>query len=102
LRYRMSWVWNQNLANPYFSFDGREDDLAWCSSKESGELRCTVELDRMIDSGVTDYRIALGLKQAIEKNPRIKSEGQALLKEAADEKTDPDTWRLKVGNLLEK
>jgi hypothetical protein len=106
LKYRMMWVWNQNLANPYFAFDAREDDLAWCSSLENADLRCTVDLDRVIDRGITDYRIALTLKHQLEKNQHLsaeqKAEGKALLKETASDQTDPDAWSLRVGNYLEK
>jgi hypothetical protein len=106
LRYRMIWAWNVNSANPYFSLDGREDDIAWCSSLMDGDLQCTVELDRVYDAGVTDYRIALALKHALATRtalaPALKAEGQKLLGEARDEHVDPDKWRAKVGELLER
>jgi hypothetical protein len=63
-------------------------------------------LDRVIDRGITDYRIALTLKHQLEKNQHLsaeqKAEGKALLKETASDQTDPDAWSLRVGNYLEK
>jgi hypothetical protein len=105
LRYRMMWVWNQNLANPFFAFDGREDDLGWCSSLENGKLRCSVESDRVIEQGLQDYRVALSLKHLLEKKPHLnankKSQGLKLLKESQSEKVDSDAWTLQVGEYLE-
>ncbi|MFI5349314.1 MAG: hypothetical protein ACHQ2Z_07205, partial [Elusimicrobiota bacterium] len=106
LRYRALWVWNQNLSNPYFDFDGRENDAAWCSSTSGGRLRCSVELDRVIERGLTDYRVALGLKRTLEERrdltPAQQAEGRDLIKEAQSDGVDADAWLLKAGEYQEK
>ncbi|MFI5361854.1 MAG: hypothetical protein ACHQ49_07785 [Elusimicrobiota bacterium] len=106
MRYRLMWVWNQNLSNPYFDFDSRESDAAWCSSTSDARLRCSVDLDRTVDRGLADYRVALGLKRALEErkdlSPARKSQGLDLLKEAQAEGVDADAWLLKAGEFQEK
>ena len=106
LRYRMMWVWNQNLGNPYFDFDGRENDAAWCSSLAGGRLRCSVEMDRVIDRGIADYRVALRLKRILDErkdlNPAQKIQGLELIKEAQSDGVDADAWLLKAGAYQEK
>ena len=105
MRYRLSWVWNQNLGNPYFDFDGRENDAAWCSSTADARLRCSVELDRVIDRGITDYRVALGLKKVLEERTDLdqaqKLRGLDLLKEAQSDEVNSDVWLLKAGEFQE-
>jgi hypothetical protein len=105
LRYRLLWAWNQNLANPYFDFDAREGDAAWCASTADARLRCTVDLDRVIDRGLTDYRAALGLARVLEERkdltPAQRSRGLELLKEAETDGADPDAWLAKAGEFQE-
>ena len=104
LRGRFLWSWNQNASNPYFAFDGREDDYAWCSSTLEGKLRCSVELDRVVDRGLTDYRVALTLKRALAR-PQLtedhRFDGLTILNAATDEKVDPDAWLEKAAAYLE-
>ena len=89
-----------------FDFDSRENDAAWCSSTASGRLRCSVELDRIIDRGLTDYRVALALKRILEArkamNQAQKIQGVDLLKEALSNEVDADDWLLKAGEYQEK
>ena len=105
LRYRLLWVWNQNMGNPFFDFDGRENDAAWCSSTSDERLRCTIELDRVIDRGLTDYRAALGLRRLLDERkdlaPARRMEGEALLREAETDGTDPDAWLSKAAEYQE-
>jgi hypothetical protein len=106
LRYRLLWVWNQNLGNPYFDFDGRENDAAWCASTADERLRCSVELDRVVDRGLTDYRVALGLKRVLDERTDLsraqREQGLDLLKEAQSEDADADAWLLKAGEYQER
>jgi hypothetical protein len=106
LRYRLLWVWNQNMGNPFFDFDGRENDAAWCSSTADARLRCTVELDRVVERGITDYRVALGLKRVLEERRGLsqgqRTQGQALLQEAQSEDVDADAWLTKTAEYQEK
>ncbi len=106
VRYRLLWIWNQNMGNPYFDFDGREGDAAWCSSTTDAQLRCSVELDRTVIRGLTDYRVALGLKRTLEErkdlDEALKLEGQALLKEAQSDGVNSAAWLLKAGEYQEK
>ena len=106
LRYRLLWTWNANSSNPYFDFDGRESDLAWCSSTADARLRCSVEYDRVVDRGLTDYRVALGLKRLLDErkdlSPEQAAQGRNLLKEALSEGTSGDAWISKAGEYQEK
>ncbi len=106
LRYRLLWVWNQNMGNPYFDFDGREGDAAWCSSTADARLRCSVELDRVVDRGLTDYRVALGLKRLLEErkdlSPSQRARGLELLKEARSDDVNADAWLAEAGEYQEK
>jgi hypothetical protein len=106
MRYRLLWAWNQNLANPYFDFDSRESDAAWCSSTEDASLRCSVALDRVIDRGLTDYRIALGLKRLLEERKDLdqtqRRRGLDLLQESQSGDVNSDDWLLKAGEFQEK
>jgi|GEM_PF-1145813 len=105
LRYRLLWTWNANSANPYFDFDGRESDYAWCSSKEDESLRCSVGFDREIDRGLTDYRIALGLERLLDErkdlSPEQAARGQAILEEARTNGVDPEAWLAKAAAFEE-
>jgi hypothetical protein len=106
LRDRLLWTWNANYGNPYFDFDGREGDAAWCSSTADERLRCTVELDRVVDRGLTDYRVALGLKRLLEErkdlSPEQAAQGRGLLDEAASGGAKGDAWTLKAAEFQEK
>ena len=106
MRYRLLWAWNQNMGNPYFDFDGRETDVAWCSSTADARLRCSVELDRVIDRGITDYRAALGLKRTLEERKNLdrdqRQEGLKLLEEALSDGVDSEAWLLKAGEYQER
>jgi hypothetical protein len=106
MRYRLLWAWNQNLSNPYFDFDSREGDVAWCSSSRDAGLRCSVELDRVIDRGITDYRVALGLKRVLEErkdlNADQKAQGRDLLEAAQSADVNSDEWLFKAGEYIER
>lgn len=106
LRDRLLWTWNSNYANPYFDFDGREGDLAWCASTADERLRCSVEFDRVVDRGFGDYRAALGLKRLLDErkdlSPEQRARGVELLKEAQTTGTDADAWLMKAGEYQEK
>jgi hypothetical protein len=101
LRDRLLWTWNANSGNPYFDFDGRESDYAWCASRADESLRCSVEFDRVVDRGLTDERVALGLRRLLDANKDLdaarRAEGERLLDEAALPGTDPDAWLAKAG-----
>ncbi|HEX4048755.1 MAG TPA: hypothetical protein VH309_13010, partial [Elusimicrobiota bacterium] len=106
LRDRLLWTWNANAGNPYFDFDGRESDYAWCSSTADARLRCSVELDRVVERGLADYRVALGLQRLLEERkdltPEQRARGRELLREAETAGVDPDSWLSKAGEYQEK
>ena len=80
---RLAWNWNQNAGNPYYPFDGREDDYNWCNSTPDGDLMCTVFLDRHIREGLDDYRYALTLDRVVSglKDPLLAARGRKLVEE---------------------
>lgn len=106
MRYRLLWSWNQNQSNPYFDFDSREADAAWCSSTADARLRCSVELDRVVNRGFADYRVALGLKRVLDERHDLdqarRLEGLGLLKEALSDEVNVSAWLLRVGEYQEK
>jgi hypothetical protein len=106
LRDRLLWTWNESVSNPYFDFDGRESDYAWCASTADERLRCSVELDRVVDRGLTDYRIALGLRKLLEErkdlSPEKRAQGLGLLEQAEAPGTDPDAWLRMAGEFEER
>jgi hypothetical protein len=105
LKYRLMWNWNQNLGDPYFDFDSRESDYAWCSSTADERLRCTVEMDRVVDRGLTDYRVALGLERFLAARKDLTAEqrarGERLLDEARSNGVDADAWLAKAADYQE-
>ncbi len=83
LELRLAWNWNQNLANPYYALDAREDDYNWCNSTPEGKLRCTVFFDRHIREGIDDYRYARALELRIAEatDPLVKEQGNTIVAE---------------------
>ena len=61
MKFRLSWHWNATAGDPYHALDCREDDYAWCNASPAGTLIPSVEFERDMRGGLTDYRTMLTL-----------------------------------------
>ncbi len=61
MKFRLSWHWNATAGDPYYALDCREDDYAWCNANADGELIPSLNFERELRSGITDYRYLLTL-----------------------------------------
>jgi hypothetical protein len=61
MKFRLSWHWNATAGDPYYALDCREDDYAWCNANPQGTLIPSVEFERDMRGGLTDYRYMLTL-----------------------------------------
>ncbi len=61
MKFRLGWHWNATGGDPYYPLDCREDDYAWCNANADGELIPSLEFEREMRGGITDYRTLLTL-----------------------------------------
>ena len=62
MQFRLSWIWNLTMGDPYFALDSREDELSWFNVSPDGRLVPSLHVE-FLREGLGDCRRLITLEK---------------------------------------